>query len=301
MAKILGVMLTVADIEVMTAFFCDVLSFEKISSTHLSSATCKNLYGVSGAAARFVILKLGKEYLYLIEFERRGESYPPIRSNDLLFQHIAIVVSDMERAHQKLKTAGIQGISSDHVTIPEWNKPAAGIMAYYFRSPEGHPLELIYFPSGKGKPCWQTSQNLFLGIDHTAIVIFDTEKSLQFYRDALGMTVFGESLNSGDTQEALSGVPGAKVKITGLGFHRTESMGFEFLHYLNPVDGRAAPEMNANDLGCTYTVIEVDDFSKLTKLELTKGSFSSHDVNREHSAMIGKDNDGHRIIFVKKE
>ena len=34
--------------------------------------------------------------------------------------------------------------------------------------------------------------DLFLGIDHTAIVVDDTNASLRFYRDALGMTVVGE-------------------------------------------------------------------------------------------------------------
>jgi catechol 2,3-dioxygenase-like lactoylglutathione lyase family enzyme len=41
----------------------------------------------------------------------------------------------------------------------------------------------------------QTTGRLFLGIDHTAIVVSDTEASLKFYRDVLGMTVAGESEN----------------------------------------------------------------------------------------------------------
>ena len=36
---------------------------------------------------------------------------------------------------------------------------------------------------------------MFLGIDHTAIAVDDTNVSLRFYRDTLGMQVAGESEN----------------------------------------------------------------------------------------------------------
>ena len=66
-------------------------------------------------------------------------------------------------------------------------------------------------------PHWQKStKKIFLGIDHTAITISNTHRSLKFYRNLLGFTVVGESLNYGETQEKLSGVPDAKVQITAL-------------------------------------------------------------------------------------
>ena len=44
-----------------------------------------------------------------------------------------------------------------------------------------------YFPEGQGNSKWQENDDkLFPGIDHTAIVVDDTEESLAFYRDALG-------------------------------------------------------------------------------------------------------------------
>ena len=68
-------------------------------------------------------------------------------------------------------------------TIPN----AAGIRAFYFRDPDGHPLEILQFPPDKGDPKWHApSDRLFLGIDHTAIVVSDTDASLEFYRDVLG-------------------------------------------------------------------------------------------------------------------
>ena len=44
--------------------------------------------------------------------------------------------------------------------------------------------------------------SFFCGIDHTAIMVSDTETSLKFYRDTLGMQIAGESENYGTEQEA---------------------------------------------------------------------------------------------------
>jgi catechol 2,3-dioxygenase-like lactoylglutathione lyase family enzyme len=71
----------------------------------------------------------------------------------------------------------------------------------YFRDPDGHPLEILWFPEGKGDPRWhRPTSRLFLGIDHTAIVVADTARSLQCYRDALGRRVVGESENYGPSR-----------------------------------------------------------------------------------------------------
>jgi catechol 2,3-dioxygenase-like lactoylglutathione lyase family enzyme len=59
-----------------------------------------------------------------------------------------------------------------------------GTRAFYLRDPDGHFLEILEFPSSKGKPkCHKVGGGLFLGIDHTATVVKDTEVSLHFYRD----------------------------------------------------------------------------------------------------------------------
>jgi catechol 2,3-dioxygenase-like lactoylglutathione lyase family enzyme len=57
---------------------------------------------------------------------------------------------------------------------------------------------------------------LFLGIDHTAIVVSNTENSLKFYRNLLGLRVAGQSENYGTEQEHLNNVFGARLLITGL-------------------------------------------------------------------------------------
>src|SRR5207245_9929032 len=105
------------------------------------------------------------------------------------------------------------------------------------KDPDVHPVELLAFPEGKGAAKWhKTSDRLFLGIDHTAIAVSDTESSLKFYRDVLGLRVAGESENYGTEQEHLNNVFGARLRITAL--RAASRPGIESLEYLATRDGR---------------------------------------------------------------
>jgi catechol 2,3-dioxygenase-like lactoylglutathione lyase family enzyme len=195
-------------------------------------------------------MRLGEELIELTEFlAPRGKPTPvDARSNDHWFQHVAIIVSDMDRAYQWLREHKVQHASPGPQLLPAWNRNAGGIRAFYFRDPDGHPLEVLWFPQDKGNAKWHTpTEKLFLGIDHTAIVISNTEASLKFYRDRLGLEVAGESENYGPEQERLNNVFGARLHITAL--RAASGPGIEFLEYLAPQDGRPyPPEEKANDL-----------------------------------------------------
>jgi catechol 2,3-dioxygenase-like lactoylglutathione lyase family enzyme len=116
-----------------------------------------------------------------------------------------------------------------------------------FKDPDGHALEILQFPSGKGDPRWHRAMHrLFLGIDHTAIAVADTTASLAFYRDALGMRIAGTSENWGLEQERLNNVPGAHLRITTL--KATSGPGVEFLEFVSPRDGRRLASPRANGL-----------------------------------------------------
>jgi len=155
-----------------------------------------------------------------------------------------------ERYHSKDTSTGPQ-------TLPDWNPNAGGIKAFYFKDLEGHVLEIIWFPEGKGNSKWQGQKDLFLGIDHTAIAVSDTEEALRFYRDFLGMAVAGESENYGPEQERLNNVFGARLRITGL---KAESgPGIELLEYLAPSNGLPYPASTSmNDLWSWRTRLVVD-------------------------------------------
>src|SRR5215467_11434893 len=242
--------ITVSDADRALKFYSDVLSFEKVSDQNLHDSNYLRMEGASASGVRVVRMRLGDEYIELIQFAgTQGRPVPAdSRSNDLWFQHIAIVVSDMRLAYERLRDAHVEQISSGPQRLPDWNVNAAGIEALYFRDPDRHALELIHFPPDKGQSKWHSPANkLFLGIDHSAIAVGDTDTSLRFYRDLLGLPVVGGSDNSGIEQEHLSGVPGAVVHITSL--RANSGPGIELLEYRSPQDGRPiSSDERADDL-----------------------------------------------------
>lgn len=253
--------LTVSDMDRSVDFYTTVLDFEKVTDHELAGEAYESLQGVFGTRQRVVRLRLGEEYLELTEFlAPRGRPAPTdARSNDRWFQHVAIIVSDMDSAYARLRRHKVQHASTAPQRLPETIPAAAGIRAFYFRDPDGHPLEVLQFPQDKGDPRWhRRGGQVFLGIDHTAIVVGSTAASIAFYRDVLGFRVAGESLNFGAEQERLNNVEGARLRITGL--RASTGPGIEFLEYLSPRDGRPFPaDERANDLVHWHTTILVPD------------------------------------------
>ena len=208
----------------------------------------------------------------------------------------------MDRAYARLRAAGVRHASSGPQRLPDWNPDAGGIEAFYFKDPEGHVLEVIAFPPGKGDPRWQVSdgpgRSPFLGIDHTAIVVADTATSLELYRDVLGLTVVGTSENHGTEQEHLNNVFGARLRITAL--RAATGPGVEFLEYLSPTDGRPYPlDADSNDLVHWETRFAVADLTAVEpRLRTTPfrfvspGSISLPDGTL---ALLVRDADGHAL------
>ena len=254
---------TVSDIERSVAFYSDVLAFKLVSDVEVDGPEYDQLWGVFGVRARVVRMQLGEQQLELIEFLAPPDvrSIPvPSYSNDLWFQHVAIVVRDIEAAWAQLRKHHVRQISPRPQTIPISNPAAAGIKAIKFRDPDGHNLELLWFPEGKGNPVWhKPTEDLFLGIDHTAMTVRSTENSTKFYRDLLGLVVAGGTLNTGAEQQHLDSLPGARARVTGL----TPTMGppgVEFLEYELPAAGRPFPiDSHPTDLWHWQTTLVVPD------------------------------------------
>ena len=306
--EIRGFTLTVSDLDKSVAFYQQALGFSKLSETVVSDREVDTLTGVFGTRVRSARLQLGHEYVELEQFVApKGAPIPTdSRSIDLWFQHFAVVVSDMDKAYAHVAAFGVVSISSAPQTIPASNQAAAGIKAYKFRDPDGHPLELLYFPPDKGRARWQDKSRLFLGIDHSAIAVSSTERSTAFWRDLVGLKVAGGSVNTGTTQEQLDNAFGAVVRITGLRPQLEESPGLEFLQYLTPAGGRPAPlDQRPNDLAATRTVVAVDDLPALAdKLQAANVAFISPRVVDLAGApwskgLMVKDPDGHAVLLVQ--
>jgi catechol 2,3-dioxygenase-like lactoylglutathione lyase family enzyme len=327
---------TVGDLERSVAFYRDVLSFKVVAEDEATGAPLEQLEGVFGAHVKSARLELGGAAIVLTQYlAPRGRPIPAdTHSNDRSFQHLAIVVADMDRAYAHLRAHGVHYVSTEPQTLPRWNEGAAGIKAFYFADPDDHTLEVIWFPAGKGDPRWQRptithgdpervpnpprdglrraepgsahADALFLGIDHTAIGVGDTARSLRFYRDTLGMRVAGESENYGTEQEHLNNVFGAHLRITGL--RAASGPGIELLEYLAPRDGRPAPaDLRANDLAHWQTVLRASDVGSASARALAAGgaAVSSTVVERDDAefrikrARLIRDPDGHGLLVAQ--
>ncbi len=309
-AEVEAIGFTVSDAEQSIRFFSDILSFETVSDVEVYGSEYEHLQGVFGLRMRVVRMNLGDEMIELTEYlAPQGRPIPvESRSNDHWFQHIAIVVSDMDKAYEHLRKHKVRHASTGPQTIPEWNKGAAGIRAFYFKDPDDHNLEIIYFPQGKGDPKWQQENNkLFLGIDHTAIVVSDTDVSLKFYRDLLGLKVAGESFNYGTEQEHLNNVFGARLHITGL--RAAKGPGIEFLEYLAPSNGRPTPvDIQANDLVHWQINLVVSSAQTAEeRLRQGKAHFVSTGATEIPESSLGfkegilvRDPDGHGMRLIEK-
>ncbi len=312
-SRVESVGFTVSDMDKAIDFYTRILPFEKVSDVETYGTEFERLSGVFGARVRIVRLKLGNEFLELTEYLTAGGRPVPVdsRSNDKWFQHVAIIVSDMDKAFEVLRKNKVRFASTAPQTLPKTIPNAAGIKAFYFKDFDNHVLEILQFPADKGAKKWHdlaSKGQLFLGIDHTAIVVGDSETSLKFYRDTLGLTVAGTSDNFGSEQEHLNNVFGAKLHITGL---RTKEDGIavEFLEYLTPRDGKPFPnDTKSNDLWHWQTSFEANQVNSLALL-LTKNKFdfiSSGLVDfggiklELNSALLVRDADGHAVRIIEK-
>lgn len=302
--------MTVSDMDKSVEFYSRVLSFEKVSDVEVAGEDYERLQGLFGLRMRVVRMKLGEEFIELTEYlTPKGRPVPiDSRSNDRWFQHIAIITSDMDQAYALLRRHKVEHASTGPQRLPDWNKNAGGIKAFYFRDPDKHWLEILQFPAGKGEQKWQKQDKLFLGIDHTAIVVGDTDASLKFYRDALGLQLAGTSENYGTEQEHLNNVFGARLRITSL---RAVGggPGIEFLEYLAPRDGRPFPtDARASDLYHWQTNLIVntaDTFAKRLLGENTRfvspGVVTISEKNLGFTkGLLARDPDGHVMALVER-
>jgi catechol 2,3-dioxygenase-like lactoylglutathione lyase family enzyme len=241
-------------------WYTTTLGFEELERTSFGGSWLAELLQLPKATIERRRLCLGQEILELWQFEpssaaeasqgNGGQALCPA-GNDGAFQHICIVTRDLHQAYAHGADRAKQ-ISSAPQRLPDWNPGAGGIWAVKFQDPDGHPLELLQFPSGKGDQRWQqspritaipgetkeeTSRDLFLGLDHTAISVANTERSLRFYRDSLGMTLAAQGHNHGPEQDRMDGLVGTDVLISSL-HPAGAGMGIELLNYRKPEGGR---------------------------------------------------------------
>lgn len=304
-SRIARISFTTAQPDGLAGFYRQAFGFEQVGAEERSGESFSRLMGIEQARARVVVLRLGRQILELAGFAAPGMPYPSdISGDDPRFQHIAIVVSDMAAAYARLRDC--PGWSPISRPGPQ-RLPAAsgGVTAFKFRDPEGHPLELLAFAPGKVPAAWRGAgeNGPCLGIDHSAITVAGTARSLAFYEQLLGFSVTGGSLNRGGEQERLDGVPNAVVEVTALGASSPEPPHLELLGYRSPLQDRSAAAMpGSSDIAATRLVLETKDLQELARNPAAAAlRFISAGVVAladGRPAALVRDPDGHALLLM---
>jgi catechol 2,3-dioxygenase-like lactoylglutathione lyase family enzyme len=181
---------------------------------------------------------------------------------------------------------------------------SGGVLAFKFRDPEGHPLELLQFAPGQEPPAWRATspRTTFLGIDHSAIVVANTAHSIGFYCELLGLSTSSSSLNQGPEQERLDGLHDAVVEVTGLATCSGVPPHVELLCYRAPLTGRSrSPVLSSNDIAATRLVLDVDDVGRaVERLAAAQACFIYPGVatpRDDPEAALLRDPDGHALLL----
>ncbi len=303
-AEFLCVSTTVAELRRAETFYRDGLGFERGDETAIDDPAWARLMGAPTIdTVRCLRMRLGAQEVELVAFDPPGRSYPDVRaSNDPWFQHIALVVEDISGTFDGLERLSTTSISIGGPQLLPVN--TGGVTAFKFRDPDGHPLELLYFPPGVGDPVWHgVNDSRPLGYDHTAIAVGDVERSIAFYTDLLGFRVAGRSLNAGVEQDRLDGLSQCEVDVVGLAPADVPTPHVELLHYRAPRAEGAGLDIEANDIACTRQVHRVDDLDGLAdRLKKSGVAFISPGIvtlrDGGRAATI-RDPDGHMIVLTQ--
>ena len=285
--RVAGFGLTTLDAERLTQFYEQALGCQCLAKGRREGADFERLMGVDGGAQR-ILLGLGNETIELLQFDRPGDPYPSDRSPmSPAFQHFALIVGAMDFAIERL--AGTTGWTPISTGGPQLLPAASGgVTAFKFRDPDGHPLEFLAFPTDRIPDDWRrrVGSAVVCGIDHSALSVVDTERSLNFYQ-FLGLRVTGHSVNHGMAQERLDGVANPWVDVTSLA-PTIATPHVELLGYRTEAPRRPVA-FRSNDVAATRLILD-------TRPAASAAAVSSG-ANAGADEMI-VDPDGHRLQLM---
>jgi catechol 2,3-dioxygenase-like lactoylglutathione lyase family enzyme len=294
--RLLRIERNTADLGRALAFHRDALGF-RLDAANAAPPAWTLLPGLCDTAPRCSYLSLGSQVLVLTGFPN-ATPYPPTNaSNDLYFQHCAIVVDDMDAVRERVLRRGAAPITREG---PQTLPPSTGsVTAFKFRDPDGHPLELIAFPDGTGDPAWHSvrAPGPSLGIDHSAISVGSVERSVLFY-ELLGLHVAARGVNRGAEQQRLDGLPDVEVVVVAMQA-TTSTPHLELLGYRHP-HGHANAPIGLADVAADRLVWQAENVDVLLGA-ISDGDFAdailaSGFIGSATVALL-RDPDGHFMVL----
>ena len=298
--RVVRLAMITADLETSERFFTEAFDGVTVGRREGDAADAA-LLGLPHARVREILMRLGAQEVALLAVDPPGRAYPAeSTSTDIWFQHFAIIVSDMESAYARLKSVGqFTPISVDG---PQQLPASSGsVTAFKFRDAQGHPLEFLMFPAGKGPEVWQVKRAsaLFLGIDHSAISVSETKASIAFF-EALGLKLGEQTENQGLEQARMDAVPDARVTVSAM-IPVQAPPHVELLGYKVGTRRPIADDTTSAAIAATHFVLETDDLDALVEaLAERKTRFVSPGIvglADGTAAIMVLDPDGHRFVI----
>ena len=267
--RLLRFELTVRDLSAAEAFYTALPGIAVVGRGDADPAMARLL---GAERIEEVRLRRGEQIIVLQRFHPPGAPYPADPAScDQHFQHFALPVLDAAAA-----CAGLPGPATPVSVGGAQRLPdsSGGATACKFRDPEGHPLEFIQFADAHSG-----------GVDHSAIVSADVERSIAFYHGVLGLTVASRQINRGPAQDRLDGLVDTVVEVVALE-PGIATPHVELLAYRSPPVRPGAP-LSPNDVAATRLVLAVDTVPD-PRVTLGDGT----------QAALLHDPDGHLLLLI---
>lgn len=138
--------ITVSDLDRSVRFYRDVLGFKVSEPVRCAGEMFEKVTGVPGAEIEVAFVRAPGHIIELLCYRKpEGRVRSTLRSCDPGFWHLALKVSDIERAVQSVWRAGFEPLSPVQ-SVDEG--PLAGLKVVYVRDPDGVVLELLEEPRG---------------------------------------------------------------------------------------------------------------------------------------------------------
>jgi catechol 2,3-dioxygenase-like lactoylglutathione lyase family enzyme len=101
---------------------------------------------------------------------------------------------------------------------------------------------------------------MITGMSHVGISVANLERSIEFYRDVLGLRVIQQVPMRGPNYDAIMGLTGTDGRIAVL---RTKNLEIELLEFRRPPSRAAEPGRHVSDQGISHFAIYVEDIAGL--------------------------------------
>jgi catechol 2,3-dioxygenase-like lactoylglutathione lyase family enzyme len=131
---------------------------------------------------------------------------------------------------------------------------------------------------------------MITGFNHTSFTVSDLDRTVRFWTEALGFRAASVSERSGDWQERLTGVPGARLRVAHLYGHGHH---MEFIQYLDGAASGSRIEPNAS--GAAHICLEVTAIAETAQSLLKAGATVQGEIIEVTSGPVS----GGQAVYIR--